>query len=216
LGSERRTGKPSAAARRIIEQLLTGRSLDELAPRGSVLREEVEAHLIASLGRASGAPARPDRAGRAGRTRPAPARKARAAAPADRGVVAYSDGASRGNPGPAAVGVRILAADGTELWSGGRRIGRATNNVAEYLGALTALEKASELGVSELELRMDSELVVRQLEGTYRVKEPTLASLKREIDALIGKFRSVRFRHVPREENRETDRLANEALDAAD
>jgi len=134
---------------------------------------------------------------------------------ADR-VVAYSDGASRGNPGPAAVGVRILAPDGTELFRGGHRIGRATNNVAEYRGVLAALEKARELGVEELEVRMDSELVVRQLEGRYRVKEPGLAALKGRVDDLVAEFRSVRFRHVPREDNRETDQLANEALDSPD
>jgi len=129
--------------------------------------------------------------------------------------VAYSDGASRGNPGPAAVGIVLLDRDGSELWSEGRRIGRATNNVAEYRGAIAALEKARELGLDELELRMDSELVVKQLNGEYRVKDPSLSLLKHDVDALLDGFRSVRIRHVRREENRDTDRLANEALDAA-
>ncbi len=210
MASDRRAGALSAEARRVVERMLAGRSLDELAPRGSPLRAEVEAHLMASLERAAkGGAASP------GRTRPA----APAVPPAPRTPtktpVAYSDGASRGNPGPAAVGIVLLDRDGSELWSEGRRIGRATNNVAEYRGALAALEKARELGLDELELRMDSELVVKQLNGEYRVKDPSLALLKHDVDALLTSFRSVRIRHVRREENRDTDRLANEALDAA-
>ncbi|MGQ0721944.1 MAG: ribonuclease HI family protein [Candidatus Eiseniibacteriota bacterium] len=128
-------------------------------------------------------------------------------------AVAYSDGASRGNPGPAAYGIRIVAADGSELFAGGERIGRATNNVAEYRGAIAALEKARELGLTELELRMDSELIVKQLGGQYRVRQPALQQLKRRLDEVIRGFRRFRVRHVPREENGEADRLANEALD---
>jgi ribonuclease HI len=143
------------------------------------------------------------------------AARPRAARPRSRGpALAWSDGASRGNPGPAAIGILLLAPDGAELWREGRRIGRATNNVAEYRGALAVLEKARELGVADLELRMDSELVVRQIEGAYRVRQPALAALKAEVDALLSRFRSVRVRHVRREENRETDRLANDALDS--
>jgi ribonuclease HI len=127
--------------------------------------------------------------------------------------VAYSDGASRGNPGPAAIGFLLLAPDGIEIFKEGRRIGRATNNVAEYQGAIAALEKAKELGLAEIELRMDSELVVKQLLGLYRVKDPSLARLKAEIDRLRPSFRTFRVRHVRREANGETDRLANEALD---
>jgi ribonuclease HI len=128
--------------------------------------------------------------------------------------VAYSDGASRGNPGQAAVGIRILASDGAELHAEGRPIGLATNNVAEYRGALAVLEKAHELGLEELELRMDSELVVKQIHGEYRVKDPKLAELKGELDRLLSRFRSVRVKHVRRAENAEADRLANEALDS--
>ena len=128
--------------------------------------------------------------------------------------MAYSDGASRGNPGPAAYGIRILDGDGAELFSGGERIGRATNNVAEYRGAIAALDKARALGLTEIELRMDSELVVKQLGGEYRVRQPALAVLKQQLDELIRGFRRFRVRHVPREENGEADRLANEALEA--
>jgi ribonuclease HI len=129
--------------------------------------------------------------------------------------VAYSDGASRGNPGPAAYGIRIVAADGTELASEGSAIGRATNNVAEYRGAIAALEKARSLGIRHLELRLDSELVVKQLNGEYRVKNAALAELKKRVDRLAAGFATFRVRHVRRAENSETDRLANRALDAA-
>lgn len=129
-------------------------------------------------------------------------------------AVAYSDGASRGNPGPAAYGIRIVAADGMELFAGGERIGHATNNVAEYRGAIAALEKAKALGLTEIELRMDSELIVKQLGGQYRVRQPALQALKRRLDDVIRGFRRFRVRHVPREENGEADRLANEALDS--
>lgn len=206
MASDRRGGGLSAAARRVVEELLAGRSLDELAPRGSDVRREVEAHLVESLEGAARGPARP-----AAPTRP----RADAPRTPTKTPVAYSDGASRGNPGPAAVGIVLLGRDGAELWSEGRRIGRATNNVAEYQGAIAALEKARELGLDELELRMDSELVVKQLTGEYRVKDASLAVLKHKVDVLLAAFRSVRVRHVRREENHETDRLANEALDAA-
>jgi ribonuclease HI len=211
LASERRVARAglSREAKRALEGLLEGRSLDDVAPRGSAVRAEVEAHIVASLEWAT----RGRKAAKASTEVEAgpPAGPARAAG-GDR-AVAYSDGASRGNPGPAAIGIRILGADGTELWSEGRAIGRATNNVAEYRGAIAALEKARELGLRELELRMDSELVVRQLQGSYRVKEPSLLSLKKDLDRLMAGFRSVRVRHVRRGENLETDRLANEALD---
>ena len=189
---------------------MAGRALDELAPRGTGLRAEVEAHLVESLERAAHGPAG---AGRSAGHAPAKTSPTAPRTPT-RTPVAYSDGASRGNPGPAAVGFVLLAPDGTELWGEGRCIGRATNNVAEYRGAIAALTKAKELALTELELRMDSELVVKQLRGEYRVKDASLAVLKREVDALLASFRSVRVRHVRREENRETDRLANEALDA--
>jgi ribonuclease HI len=215
LASEGRGGGLSPEARRIVEGLLAGRSLDELAPRDSALRGEVEAHLLESLEGAAREGGRPSRASKPSkpskRAKPAPA-----APPAlTKTPVAYSDGASRGNPGPAAVGFVLRGRDGTELWSEGRRIGRATNNVAEYKGAIAALEKARELGLDEIELRMDSELVVKQLTGEYRVKDSALAVLKHEVDVLLRAFRSVRVRHVRREQNRDTDRLANEALDAA-
>lgn len=180
----------SSAARRILRALLDGRGLAELAPPGTPARKEVEKYLAAGLA---------------------------GAAPEARGgrAVLYSDGASRGNPGPAAIGFRVVRADGTELAAEGRPIGRATNNVAEYRGAIAALEAARTLGLSEIELRMDSELVVKQINGEYRVKHPALADLRAEVEALLAGFRAWRVRHIPREKNSETDRLANETLDGA-
>lgn len=207
MASDRRAARSGLGpeARRALEQILSGRSLDEVAPRGTALRAEVEAHIIASLEWASRERKVPQRATSRPTAKPAAGR-----------VVAYSDGASRGNPGPAAIGIRLLDANGAELWAEGRTIGRATNNVAEYRGAIAVLEKARELGIDELELRMDSELVVRQLQGRYRVKEPSLMTLKSHVDRLLRGFRSVQVSHVRREENRETDQLANEALDQPD
>ena len=124
--------------------------------------------------------------------------------------VVYFDGASRGNPGPAAWGV--FAPTGR---SAARAIGRATNNVAEWLGFLAALDLALEAGARDVEVRADSELVIRQFLGTYRVKA---SHLKPYLDAAREKarrFRRLDVVHVPRSENREADALANAALDEA-
>ena len=130
-----------------------------------------------------------------------------------RSVIAYADGASRGNPGPASFGVVVYDEEGQELHQSSRALGRATNNQAEYQGAIAALEAALGLGAREVELRMDSQLVVRQLEGRYRVRNPGLIPLHKRMLDLLSRFQRVTLRHVPREQNREADRLANEALD---
>ena len=130
-------------------------------------------------------------------------------------IIAYADGASRGNPGPASVGVVLYDEAGGEQHRSSRALGRATNNQAEYQAAIAALEAALGLGASEVELRMDSELVVRQLSGRYRVRNPRLIPLHKRILALRSRFQRVTLRHVPREENRVADQLANEALDRA-
>jgi ribonuclease HI len=207
----------SEQARRVVEALLAGDSLDHLAPRGSAVRAEVEAHLIDTLETAAAAGTAPDKPLPAGtrRSRAATSPSSPPKMPGKGIALAFSDGASRGNPGPAAVGVRILSAEGEELLAEGVVIGRCTNNVAEYMGAIHALEKASELGLDSLELRMDSELVVKQLKGEYRVKQPALAELKAQVDRLRSRFKTLRWKHVPREQNREADLLANEALDSA-
>lgn len=125
----------------------------------------------------------------------------------------HADGASRGNPGPAAIGVVIFDPAGREVHTVSRALGRATNNQAEYKAAIAGLEAALGLGAREVELRMDSELVVRQLHGHYRVRNPRLIPLHKRLLDLRSRFQKVSIRQIPREENALADRLANQALD---
>jgi len=128
-------------------------------------------------------------------------------------VTIHVDGGSRGNPGPAGAGVVIRSADdGTILFEGGYFIGRATSNVAEYQGLLRGLERAAALGANEARVFADSELLVRQMTGVYRVRNPGLKPLFEQARRHIGQFRRVRFTHVPRTENADADRLANQAM----
>ncbi|HEU4599014.1 MAG TPA: ribonuclease HI family protein [Solirubrobacterales bacterium] len=123
------------------------------------------------------------------------------------------DGGARGNPGPAAIGVVVRDGGGEVLLERGERIGEATNNVAEYRALLLGLELAKELGGTELELIGDSELVVRQVEGRYKVKNAGMKELYEKVKAALRGFDSWSIRHVRREHNAEADRLVNEALD---
>jgi len=126
-----------------------------------------------------------------------------------------TDGGARGNPGPAAYGYVLEAEDGTVLDARGERIGIATNNVAEYRALIAGLEKAVELGIEELEVVSDSELLVKQMQGEYRVKNETLRELNEDANVLERKLGRVRYTAVRREHNELADRLVNEALDAA-
>jgi ribonuclease HI len=123
------------------------------------------------------------------------------------------DGGARGNPGPAAIGVVVHGPRGEVLEERGERIGRATNNVAEYKALLRGIELAAAHGAGDLELIGDSELVVRQVEGRYKVKDPTMKELHSEAKQALGSFDSWSIRHVRREENADADRLVNAALD---
>jgi ribonuclease HI len=123
------------------------------------------------------------------------------------------DGGARGNPGPAAIGVVVRDANGEILEERGEKIGRATNNVAEYRALLLGIELAAAHGGVELELVGDSELIVRQVEGRYKVKDSTMKELHAEVKAALAPFASWSIRHVRREQNAEADRLVNEALD---
>jgi ribonuclease HI len=123
------------------------------------------------------------------------------------------DGGARGNPGPAAVGVVVRDEDGDVLEELGKRIGSATNNVAEYRALLLGIERARELGATELELIGDSELIVRQVKGEYKVKDAALRELHTEVIRTLAPFESWSIRHVRREGNAEADRLVNETLD---
>jgi ribonuclease HI len=126
-----------------------------------------------------------------------------------------TDGGARGNPGPAAFGYVLESEDGHVLAAHGEAIGHATNNVAEYSGLLAGMAKAAELGVDELEVVSDSELLVKQMQGEYRVKNETLRALWEDANDLERRFRRVRYTAVRRAHNELADRLVNEALDAA-
>lgn len=127
--------------------------------------------------------------------------------------IIYSDGASRGNPGPASIGAVVYDSSGRELHTVSRRIGRATNNEAEYRSAIAGLEAALALGARDVELRMDSELVVRQINQMYKVRNPSMRRLFGRVKDLQWRFASFEVRHVRRDKNRRADGLANEALD---
>ena len=131
-------------------------------------------------------------------------------------VVVEADGGSRGNPGPAGYGAVVVSADrGSVLAETSSAIGTATNNVAEYRGLIAGLEAAAELGATEVEVLMDSKLVVEQMSGRWRVRHPSLAPLHQQARDLERRFQRVSYRWVPRAQNSRADRLANEAMDAA-
>jgi len=128
----------------------------------------------------------------------------------------YTDGGARGNPGPAAYGFVLESEDGTVLAAEGEAIGVATNNVAEYSGLIAGLRRALELQVPAVEVVSDSELMVKQMRGEYRVKNEALRGLFVEAARLARELGSVEYRHVKRAHNELADKLVNDALDAAE
>ncbi|MBE3590083.1 MAG: ribonuclease HI family protein [Firmicutes bacterium] len=130
-----------------------------------------------------------------------------------RSLILHTDGAARGNPGPAGIGVLILDEHGRTLERIAEPIGETTNNVAEYRALLRGLRRARELGAERVRVFSDSELMVRQLSGAYRVKQEHLRALHEEALRLARAFAAFDIVHVPRERNREADRLANEGID---
>ena len=131
-------------------------------------------------------------------------------------LTVHVDGGSRGNPGPAAIAAVLSDTDGEIVDSAGEVIGRATNNVAEYRALIFGIERARALGATELDLVGDSELIVKQVRGEYRVKDASLRELHSQVRAALAGFERWSIRNVPREENAHADRLVNEALDAND
>jgi ribonuclease HI len=131
-------------------------------------------------------------------------------------LVVHVDGGARGNPGPAAIAAVLADPDGAVLDERSEAIGRATNNVAEYRALLLGIDRARALGATELELVGDSELIVKQVRGEYRVKDASLRKLHSKVKAALADFDRWSIRNVPREENAHADRLVNEALDAND
>jgi probable phosphoglycerate mutase len=129
-------------------------------------------------------------------------------------LILHCDGAARGNPGPAGIGVHIADEDGATLAQIAEGIGEATNNVAEYSAAIRGLERARELGAAVVLLRSDSKLLIEQLSGRWKIKARNLLPLHRRVRELAEAFERVDYEHVPRERNAVADRLANEGVDA--
>jgi ribonuclease HI len=127
--------------------------------------------------------------------------------------VLWTDGAARGNPGPAGIGAILKSKTGEVLYSGSEYVGHTTNNVAEYKAVLLGLEGALAQGIKKVEVRADSELLIKQLKGEYRVKSAGLKPLYDEARKLLGRFDGVKLTHIRRELNGEADRLANQGID---
>lgn len=128
-------------------------------------------------------------------------------------LVAYADGGSRGNPGESACAALITTADGDELLRRAKRLGKTTNNVAEYEAVLLALDLCRELGAAHVTLRVDSELVARQIEGQYKVRHPDLMQFHHRVVLRKRMFESVKIEHIPRKENAVADAMVNACLD---
>jgi ribonuclease HI len=133
-----------------------------------------------------------------------------------RRLVVNVDGGARGNPGPAAIAAVLMDPDGEVVEEHSEAIGPATNNVAEYRALLLGIERARALGADEVELVGDSELIVKQVRGEYRVKDAALKGLHERVRKGLERFDAWSIRHVPREANEHADQLVNETLDAAD
>lgn len=132
-----------------------------------------------------------------------------------RRLALYTDGASRGNPGPAAIGVLIADESGRVISRISRRISETTNNRAEYVALIAGLEEAARLGAEHIEVRSDSELLVKQIKGVYRVKNPELKRLYEQVHRLMRRFSSFSIVHISREQNRAADALTRKALHKA-
>lgn len=126
---------------------------------------------------------------------------------------AYTDGGARGNPGPAGAGAVLYDPTGREVAAISKFLGKTTNNVAEYTAVILVLEEALRHPVRRLNMRLDSELIVRQMNGMYRVRQPHLQVLYAKIQSLLARFEDVTFTHVRREQNKRADELANMAMD---
>jgi len=145
---------------------------------------------------------------------PSPRPSARVASPGEaRRVRVFTDGAARGNPGPAGAGAVILDEEGSVLARLGRFLGKQTNNVAEYQGLLLGLRRARQMGAREVEVRADSQLLIRQLQGKYAVKNEVLKRLHEEALALLQSFERYELVHIPREQNALADEMSNRAID---
>jgi ribonuclease HI len=141
------------------------------------------------------------------------AEEAAAAAEAAKRTRLFTDGAARGNPGPAGAGAVIVSPEGHIVAKVGKFLGDSTNNVAEYMGLILGLKRAKAMGIKELEVLSDSELLVKQLHGDYAVKAEHLRPLHDEAQSLMKAFAWIQVRHIPREENGQADAMSNRAID---
>ena len=170
----------------------------------------LEAAAIQLAARPSGPPAEPRRPAR---TPPPVSPEPKGPAGVPSSLKLFSDGAARGNPGPAGAGAVLMDSEGRVVARLGRFLGVQTNNYAEYMGLLLGLKHARNLGVKDLEVLADSELLIRQLQGRYQVKSPTLRPLYEEATALLEQIPRVKLTHVPREKNKAADEMSNRAID---
>ncbi|HET6490327.1 MAG TPA: ribonuclease HI family protein [Syntrophales bacterium] len=131
----------------------------------------------------------------------------------DKPLSLFTDGACRGNPGRGGAGAVLVGRNGEVIGTAKKFLGHCTNNIAEYRALILGLETALERGTPEISIYLDSELLVRQIQGIYRVKNPDLKPLMSEIRDLLDRFNSWKIEHVPRSDNALADRLANEAID---
>ena len=184
---------------RAVYRAIAWEKLYRIAPDAS--RRQVE-EVFRRLGQL------PERAAPPQAPPPPPASSPGPQAPGPRRARLYCDGASSGNPGPAAIGMVLCAPDGEELRAWGRPIGHATNNVAEYQALIEGLSGALELGVQEIEVFSDSQLLVFQLTGRYKVRSPALLGLHRKAQALLERFGKWRVTGIPRSQNRRADEIA--------
>ena len=209
----------------LLRELAGGRDLDAAATAAGFEQTQAAAQALEQLavelsragveGNAAAGGSRPKKS-RRGSTVTLPGDPpAKSPFPKGQKGIAQADGASRGNPGPAAYGCVFLSEDGTALCGEGETIGRATNNVAEYRGAIAALTRLRDWGLREVVVRLDSQLVVRQLQGSYKVKSAGLKSLHAQASALVDHFDRVALEYIPRAENALADAFANRALDQA-
>ena len=133
----------------------------------------------------------------------------------DKRLSLFTDGACRGNPGNGGAGAVLVGENGEVVSTAKRFLGHCTNNIAEYQALILGLEEALRRGSTAISIYLDSELIVRQIQGVYRVKNPTLKPLMADVQALLDRFDTWQVAHVPRSENAVADRLANEAIDEA-
>lgn len=127
----------------------------------------------------------------------------------------YTDGAARGNPGPAGIGFVLADGDGRVVFEGKRYLGETTNNQAEYTALISGLKKALEMSFTEVDINLDSELVVKQIKGEYKVKNGGLKPFYEDVKKILKEFGGYDIRYIPRERNKAADRLANRAIDEA-